>query len=85
MSEEISSSISFVVSNGNYAFTFNDQELYNQNTLGADGGVQTIGTSEEDLTPVDIATNGWLILKNLDTTNFVTYGPKSAAGNDSFW
>lgn len=46
--------------------------------IGA-GPVVTVGTSEADLVigNVDPAINGWLFMKNLDTTNFVKYGPKS--------
>jgi hypothetical protein len=38
----------------------------------------TVGTSEEDLTVGDVATLGWVYGRNIDATNFVKYGPKSA-------
>ncbi|MGE0605552.1 MAG: hypothetical protein AB7O62_00395 [Pirellulales bacterium] len=40
------------------------------------GGVVSVGTSEEDLDVGDVATEGWLFLKNLDASNFITFGPK---------
>lgn len=55
-----------------------------QSTVGASSGVITVGTAEEDLTPTDISTNGWLILHNLDNTNYVTYGPKSGGSMVAF-
>lgn len=42
------------------------------------GPVVTVGTAEEDLSLGDITVNGWVMMKNLDPTNYVTYGPKSA-------
>lgn len=47
-------------------------------TQGFHGPVVTVSTSEEDLSLGDIATNGYIYLKNLDSSNYVTYGPKSA-------
>jgi hypothetical protein len=37
-----------------------------------------VGTSEEDLAIGDIATLGWVLLQNLDSANYVQWGPKSA-------
>tara|TARA_R110000868_G_scaffold77187_2_gene221310 strand:+ start:43 stop:426 length:384 start_codon:yes stop_codon:yes gene_type:complete len=34
----------------------------------------SIGTSEETITFTDIATNGWCVMINLDTTNYVEWG-----------
>ena len=44
------------------------------NTQGMAGGVQSIGTSEENLSAGDIATNGMLFMMNLDATNYVQWG-----------
>lgn len=44
------------------------------NAQGAAGGIQIIGTSEENLVAGDIATNGMLFLMNLDATNYVQWG-----------
>ncbi len=48
------------------------------NVLGQAGGVQAIGTAEENLGAVDIATNGMLFLMNLDAANFVQWGMSDA-------
>ena len=34
--------------------------------------------SELDISFADITTNGWLFIQNLDATNYVKFGPKSA-------
>lgn len=38
------------------------------------GNVQAVGTSSEALSLVDVTTIGYLFLKNLSTTNFVSIG-----------
>ncbi len=49
-----------------------------QTTVGFFGGVLTIGFgAEEDITFTDVTTPRRLCMINLDTTNFVKYGPKS--------
>ena len=40
-----------------------------------DSFVQNIGTSEEDVT-FSVTTHGFLLMRNLDATNFVQYGAK---------
>lgn len=48
-----------------------------QDAIGAHAPVVTVGfAAEEDLPIGDISTLGWLFLQNLDSTNYVTYGPK---------
>lgn len=37
-------------------------------------GVASIGTTEETLPLGDIATVGWVVIRNLDSTNFITIG-----------
>lgn len=54
------------------------QKSYTQTTQLAHASIVSVGTSEEDMPAGDVATNGWLILYNLDPTNFVKYGPKTA-------
>jgi hypothetical protein len=39
--------------------------------------VVSVTTSEADLTTTEITTLGWARIQNLDTTNYVQYGPKS--------
>ena len=48
-----------------------------QTTKGASGGVVLVGfAAEEDLTLGDVSSPGWFMLRNLDDTNFVTWGAK---------
>jgi len=37
----------------------------------------SVTTSEGDITFPSVTTLGWIRIKNLDTTNFIKYGPKS--------
>lgn len=48
------------------------------NAQGMAGGIQNIGTSEENLSAGDISTNGMLFLFNLDATNYVQWGMSDA-------
>lgn len=38
-------------------------------------GIQVVGTSAEAVVTTDVSTLGWCYMKNLDSTNFVEYGP----------
>jgi hypothetical protein len=80
MADEIQFSYSGYCRNGYFRDEIPAQtEKVTQTTLGGGGpGIATIGTSEEDITFTDVATNGKLFMQNLDTVNFVKYGPKSA-------
>lgn len=57
-----------------------------QTTQMMNASCVSVGTSEEDIAVGDITvSNGyWLYLKNVDTTNFVKYGPKSAGNMVEF-
>jgi hypothetical protein len=55
-----------------------------QTTVGFFGGILSIGTSEEDITFTDVTTPRRLCMLNMDTTNFVKYGPKSAGSMVEF-
>lgn len=48
-----------------------------QSGQGGFSAVLNIGTSEEVITFTDVGTYGILTLRNLDDTNYVTYGPES--------
>ena len=50
-----------------------DQTLKRHNDL-----FQNIGTSEESPTFTDITTNGYLLMQNLDPTNYVEWGVTTA-------
>jgi hypothetical protein len=78
MANEIQLSITSRVTNGAFfdQFQFTGQGI-DQAAIGRGGYVQTIGTSEEVIEVGDITTNGFMILKNLDEANYVTWGPES--------
>jgi hypothetical protein len=79
MANRILMNLRFDVQNGDYkpgpiALT-NIQVT--QNALGVDGRIVSVGTSEQDIT-FSVTTHGYLLLRNLDDTNYIKYGPKSA-------
>lgn len=78
MANEISITISSQVRNGNLSQDFKKGAItITQNARESDGGVESVATSEEDLEISNITTHGFLHLRNIDATNYVTYGPKS--------
>lgn len=68
----------------NFTMTVDTDEGYKANIaesleieqvgLGAQGGIVSVGTSEENLSVGDVGTEGLLFLKNLDSTNYVEFG-----------
>ena len=48
--------------------------LRDQSGVGCDDRKHTIGTTEESITFTDIGTNGFVMLHNLDTINYVEWG-----------
>lgn len=48
---------------------------FNQTAIGEAAGIVSIGTTQEPLAVGDIGTEGWMKMKNLDTANFVQWGP----------
>lgn len=81
MADELQITLSSRLSNGNLKDVI-ESNVYKvtQDTIGAHMPVVSVGTSEEDLSVGDVAILGWAYLRNLDATNYVTYGP-SAAGS----
>lgn len=78
MASEITITTSVSVTKGNYKLSFAPgTQRFDQTAQGAHEPVVSVGTSEEDMAVGDVAVPGWLILQNLDTTNYVTWGPKS--------
>lgn len=77
MANEISFNLRFTCSNTENNDRFELNDTFNQTAVGSDGGLLTVGTSEEDLTITDVTTPGLLILRNTDATNYVQFGPKS--------
>jgi hypothetical protein len=47
---------------------------FDQSGVGCDDRKHSIGTAEESITFTDIATNGFVWMHNLDTTNYVQWG-----------
>jgi len=82
MSNEIKINIS--ATNSNLSDDFKPGLLtVDQTTKGASGGVVLVGSgAEEDLSLGDVSSPGWFMMKNLDDTNFVTYGPKDTTMKD---
>lgn len=78
MSNEIKITLGVAYANGALSDSVAAATLnVNQTTLQFHGTVASVGTSEEDLTTGDIATLGYLYMKNLDAANYVQWGPKS--------
>lgn len=78
MSNQIQVSFSFIVASGSYQETYMPPaSVITQAEVGRGGGIQNIGTTEETINFGDVTANGCLFLKNLDDTNYVTYGPVS--------
>jgi hypothetical protein len=79
MSAEIKMTVGLTVTKGFFYDTVKQETLsIDQTTQGGQLAVVSVGTAEEDLAYGDVVTPALVYLKNLDTTNFVTYGPKSA-------
>jgi len=52
----------------------NLRKQYTQTGVGQDDRKHSIGTTEESITLTDVSTNGFVLLHNLDTTNYVQWG-----------
>jgi len=77
MADEITINIRGQVVNGFMKRVFAPGSLkFTQASVGSQWFTWNVGTSEEDLTLVDITTEGWCFMRNVDATNYVTYGPK---------
>lgn len=77
MANEITITTALTIQNGYLSKDMKVSALkVNQNTLDADDDVHTITTSDAAIT-LDVATLGYIHVRNLDTTNFVKLGPES--------
>lgn len=76
MANEISVSARLKCVNGNLKFEYNTGNLnFTQAAAGGPTpGYLTIGTTEESVTFPELSTKGWLIMRNLDGTNYVQWG-----------
>ena len=52
----------------------NLRKQYTQTGVGQDDRKHSIGTTEESITLTDVSTNGFVLLHNLDSTNYVQWG-----------
>lgn len=80
MANEITIVASVRISKGNFLWEFNPgQKQADLTTARRGGNVQTIGTgAPEALTDGDVSTPRLAILRNTDSTNYVTVGPQSS-------
>ena len=81
MADEINISLNAQIVNGNYRDTIQPGQLQiDQAAVGRAVHVQSIFFAAPEVVDLgDVATNGILYLRNLDETNYVTFGPQSDA------
>ncbi len=81
MANEITLSVSLKAINGD--FTYNRKisgQQYDQAASGGNGGIQEIGfAAHEAIALGDVSTEGWILMRNIDDTNFVDIGVDVAA------
>lgn len=77
MANEISASARLRVANGNLKFEYDTgTQTFTQAAVGGPTpGYVTIGTTEESIAFGELGTLGWCLIKNLDATNYVQWGP----------
>ena len=81
MADEITLTVQLRVSKGNFdpgTVRFSNLQ-FDQTAIGKAGGVQEISTSEENLNSGDLTNVGWLLMKNLDDTNYVQWGQDNSS------
>jgi len=82
MANEITIRLTMSCENGSFKDEFKPaSQQVDQSAIGSDSGVQEIGTTEESLSFPNVTTEGLFLIRNLDTTNFVTFGPQVGTGN----
>lgn len=76
MADEITVSSRLRVRNGNLDFTYDTGNIVLDQSAagGPTPGYVTIGTSEESIAFGELGTLGWLIMRNLDATNYIEWG-----------
>ena len=83
MADEIAITLAVSVTNGNFLDNINMGTLqFNQSNEGVDGSVVEIATSETTISLSDLTTEGYMLLRNLDTTNYIDIGPDSTGQVD---
>jgi len=79
MANEIQTSVGLTVKNGAYSYLMQNRPLnVTQNALYVHDAVVDVGLAESDMPVGSVVTNGWLLVINLDATNYVTWGPKNS-------
>lgn len=79
MAGTIAISTAVTVANDGFSASFTPTSLsITQTGQGAHETVVSVGTAEEDMPIGDVGTEGWLLIRNIDPTNYVTWGPSSA-------
>lgn len=87
MAQQIALTVQSSVTIGSWKDTFAPgQQTITITNAQAHCPIVVVGTSEEDLSLGDITSGneGYVILQNLDNTNYVTYGPKSGGAMIAF-
>ena len=76
MADEIKVHASLRCTNGNLEFDYSTAVLlFDQAVPGGPAvGMVQIGTSEETVAFTELTTEGWMIMQNLDDTNYVEWG-----------
>ena len=76
MANEIQTRPYLKCTNGNASITIQTPQLsFDQTASGFYHQVASIGTSEESIgTFGDVATEGWIYMRNIDATNYVQWG-----------
>lgn len=76
MANEISINVRMKVANGSSLFDFAPAtDFITQAAVGGPTpGMVTIGTTEETIAFTELGTEGWFVMQNLDTTNYVQWG-----------
>lgn len=78
MADELELTIDFRMNNGTFDESFAPaSQTMDQTTQEFHGAIVSVGTSEEVISFGDVTTPKYLMVKNLDATNYVTYGPES--------
>lgn len=78
MANEVSITLKTVLANGNLNDRWDNGTIsLTQTTKGLHAAVESVGTSEEDMSYGVLSTPGLIMMRNLDATNYITYGPKS--------
>lgn len=85
MANEITIKETITVSNGNFKDTFAPGTLFldQATATGGNPGTVNVGTSEQDISFGDVTPN-LVVMRNMDSTNYVKYGPKSGGSMIEF-